>query len=168
MKLLIIGHGGHGKDALGEILARDFGLKGVSSSEFAAQKAVYPLVPDLYADWRACYLDRRAHRALWYHAIRAYNLRPGPSLAAQILAAHDIYTGMRSRAELEGSRDLFDAVIWVDRSKHVPPEPAGSMELSAADADLVIDNNGTLEDLAAEAARLMAFLRRFGANCENA
>lgn len=159
MKLLIIGHGRHGKDAVGEILRRDFGLKSVSSSEFAAQKAVYPVVSDLYPDWRACFADRHAHRDLWFHAIAAYNLRPGPMLAEQILEAHDIYTGMRRRDEFERSAHVFDCVIWVDRSEHLPPEPGSSMELTAEDADLVIDNNGALEDLAPEVARVMRLAR---------
>jgi len=143
-QLLVIGHGRHGKDTAAEILADLCGLRFVSSSEFAAQKAVFPLVSDLYEDWRAAYADRHAHRELWYHAIRAYNLRPGPSLAEQILAGHEIYTGMRSRAEFEQSRKIFNRVIWIDRSEKEPPEPEGSMELCAADADWVVDNNGCL------------------------
>ena len=145
MRLLIIGHGRHGKDTAGEILTAEHGLRSISSSEFAAQKAVFPFVSDLWPDWQACYRDRADHRDLWFHAIAAYNLRPGPSLAEQILIDHNIYIGMRSRAEFELSRFLFDAVIWVDRSKHLPPEPGGSMELTVEDADYFIDNNGTLD-----------------------
>ncbi|MBL1437847.1 MAG: hypothetical protein COB08_016810 [Rhodobacteraceae bacterium] len=148
LKLLIIGHGGHGKDVVADILRRVHGFKSISSSEFAAQKAVFPLVSDLWPDWLACFEDRRAHRALWFHAIAAYNLRPGPGLAEQILIDHDIYTGMRSRREFELSRGLFDRVIWVDRSEILPPEPLGSMELTAADADFVLDNNSDIYALA--------------------
>lgn len=78
--LLIIGHGRHGKDSVGDILRSKYGMRAVSSSEFAAEKAVFPLVSGIYPDWRAAYEDRHAHRDLWFHAIRAYNLRPGPSL----------------------------------------------------------------------------------------
>ncbi|GAB5431199.1 MAG: hypothetical protein EpisKO_05690 [Epibacterium sp.] len=138
------------------MLAREYGLRVVSSSEFAARKAVFPLVSDLYADWRAAYEDRHAHRDLWFHAITAYNLRPGPMLAEQILERHDVYTGMRRRAELEGSRHLFDLVVWVDASRRLPTEPESSMELTPADADWVVDNNGPLEDLPGEIARLTA------------
>lgn len=156
VRLLIIGHGRHGKDCVGEILARDYGLRSVSSSEFAAQKAVFPLVSDLYPDWRAAYEDRHACRDLWFHAIAAYNLRPGPMLAEQILERHDIYTGMRKRAELDRSRHLFDLVVWVDASRRLPPEPGGSMELSADDADWIIDNSGPVGALPGEIAKLAA------------
>lgn len=158
-RLLVIGHGRHGKDTVAALLSELFQLSVISSSEFAARKAVFPLVADLYDDWRAAYADRHAHRALWFHAIRAYNLRPGPSLAEQILAVHHVYTGMRSRAEFEASRNLFNLVIWVDASERVPPEPDSSMELTAADADLVIDNN---RDLEAVEAQLWAYVLEDG------
>lgn len=159
-RVLVIGQGRHGKDTAAQLLAEAAGLRAVSSSEFAAQKAVYPLVADLWPDWRACYEDRHAHRDLWFHAIRAYNLRPGPMLAEQILVDHDIYTGMRARAELERSRQLFDLVLWVDRSQVLPPEPDSSMELRATDADMVLDNNG---DLAALVAGVAAVAKRLAA-----
>jgi hypothetical protein len=151
-RLLIIGHGRHGKDSVADVLRDQYGMRAVSSSEFAARKAVFPLVSDLYPDWRAAYEDRHAHRDLWFHAIRAYNLRPGPMLAEQILEHHDIYTGMRSRDEFERSRRVFDLVVWVDASRRLPLEPGGSMELSADDADWIIDNNGPVESLPDEVA----------------
>lgn len=160
VRLLIIGHGRHGKDTVAEMMRDRYGLRCVSSSEFAAQKAVFPLVSDIYPDWRAAYEDRAAHRDLWFHAIRAYNLRPGPMLAEQILEDHDIYTGMRSRAEFERSRALFDLVVWVDASRRLPPEPGGSMELSASDAGWIIDNNGSPDNLPREIARLAAEIER--------
>ncbi|MGR3498758.1 MAG: hypothetical protein ACU0E9_07690 [Limimaricola soesokkakensis] len=155
-KLLVIGHARHGKDTAAQLLADRLGLSWASSSEFVARKAIWPLVEDLgvWPDWRAAYADRDAHRELWFHAIAAYNCRPGPSLAAQLLDAHDIYTGMRKRAELDRSRRLFDLVIWVDRSAWLPPEPGASMELTADDADLVIDNGGDLGGLAREIERV--------------
>lgn len=149
-KILIIGHGRHGKDTAGELMRDLLGFRVVSSSAFCAQKAVFPLVADLYPDWQACYADRANHRDLWFHAIRAYNLRPGPMLVQQILEHHDSYTGMRSRAEFERARPFFDLVVWVDRSDHVPPEPGGSMELTAGDADWVLDNNACLDHLAGQ------------------
>lgn len=156
VRLLIIGHGRHGKDCVGEIFARDYGLRFISSSEFAARRAVFPLVSDLYSDWRAAYADRHNNRDLWFHAIAAYNHRPGPMLAEQILEAHDVYIGMRKRLEVRRSRSLFDLVIWVDASRRLPPEPGSSMELSAADADLIIDNNGPEEALPGEVGKAAA------------
>ncbi|MGK7753791.1 hypothetical protein [Roseovarius sp. C03] len=157
-RILLIGHGRHGKDFAGEILSARYGMRAVSSSAFCAQKAVFPLVSDLYPDWAACYEDRANHRELWFHAIAAYNLRPGPTLAEQILAENDIYTGMRRRAELAAAREFFDLVVWVDASERLPLEPSGSMELTADDADWILDNNGAPEDLVVEVDRLVAHI----------
>ncbi|MBL4807304.1 MAG: hypothetical protein JKY31_08445 [Rhodobacteraceae bacterium] len=152
MNFLVIGHGRHGKDTVGEMLAALTGRPFASSSEFAAQKAVFPLMVDQYETWQDCYADRANFRELWFHAIAAYNLRPGPSLAEQVLAEHGTYVGMRKRREFESTRHLFDQVIWVDRSDHLPLEPMGSMELTAGDADFVMDNNGDLLQLQAKVA----------------
>jgi hypothetical protein len=46
---------------------------------------------------------------------------------------------MRSRDEFNASKHLFDLIIWIDRSKHLPDED--SNELTAEDADIIIDNN---------------------------
>lgn len=153
-KLLILGYGRHGKDTVSEMLTEFYGLRSKSSSMFAAAKAVYPLMTDFYPDWESCYEDRHNHRELWYLAIKAYNLRPGPSLAEQLLEEHDIYTGMRARNELEATRDLFDLVVWVDASDRLPPEPSSSNDLHASDADYILDNNGPEEALPEEVRKL--------------
>ena len=147
LNILIIGHGRHGKDTAAAFLSEIYGLSFVASSEFAARRAVFPLVSDLYATWQDCHADRTRHRSLWFHAIAAYSARPGPSLAAQALQDHDIYVGMRRRAEFDQARDLFDLVIWVDALRRLPSEPGVSMELTEVDADLTLDNNGNLGDL---------------------
>lgn len=155
MRLLIIGHGRHGKDTVGDILRDKYGMRSTSSSEYAAEKAVFPLMSDFYPDVQACFEDRANHRELWFHAIRAYNLRPGKTLAAGILEDHDIYTGMRSRVEFDLSRPLFDLVVWVDAARRLPPEPSRSMELTADDAGWIIDNNGPADALPGEVAKLI-------------
>ena len=40
-KLLVIGHGRHGKDTVSEILCQDFKLSFISSSMFACKKFIY-------------------------------------------------------------------------------------------------------------------------------
>lgn len=153
-KLLILGYCRHGKDTVSEMLTEFYGLRSQSSSMFAAEKAVYPLMAEFYPNWEACYEDRHNHRELWYLAIKAYNLRPGPSLAEQLLVEHDIYTGMRARNELEATRHLFDLVVWVDASLRLPPEPSSSNDLHASDADYILDNNGPEEALPGEVRKL--------------
>lgn len=152
-RILIIGHGKHGKDTVAEMLRDHYGIRFMSSSRFAIDRAVWPLVKDTGV-WKSAddlYNDRANHRDMLFHAIRAYNLVPGPSLAEQMFSeGYDCYVGMRSRDEFEKSRKDFRFVVWVDASRRCPPEPGTSMELRREDADLVIDNNYGLEGLKVE------------------
>ncbi|WP_121063350.1 hypothetical protein [Chachezhania antarctica] len=143
------------------MLGRVLRCGAISSSAYAAERAVWPIVAarGLWPDWRAMHADRGMHREMWFHAIRAYNLAPGASLAEQILAERAIYVGMRSREEFAAARGLFDCVIWIDAGRRLPIEDPSSMELEQCDADRVLDNNGTEADLARGVAALALALR---------
>ena len=142
MKYLVIGHGRHGKDTVCEIL-QQLGLTFVSSSWFVAEKVIFPHMN--YDTVQECYDDRHNHRQQWHDLIHEYCKDDHSRLVKEILAENDIYCGLRNRKEFEASKHLFDVVFWVDRSEHLPPE--SSNELTADDADFVIDNNGSLEEL---------------------
>lgn len=164
MKLLVIGHAKHGKDTLCEFLHQDHGLSFVSSSYFAAERAVRPALAAqglVYPDLASCFADRARHRPLWKQAIEAYNTPDPTRLCREMMAGHDIYCGLRSRREFEACMDeeVFDAVAWVDRSALVGPEPLSSMELTERDADYLVDNNRDLHDLRRNAGVLMGQLK---------
>jgi hypothetical protein len=156
-RILIIGHAQHGKDTVAEMLRDNYGIRFASSSHFAINKAIWPMVQGR-GPWKSAqelYDDRANHREMLYHAIRAYNLIPGPSLAEQMfLEGYDCYVGMRSRDELEKSRSSFSAVVWVDASRRKPLEGTGSMNLGRKDANFVVNNNGDLRTLEIEVDRL--------------
>lgn len=164
LKLLIIGHGRHGKDTAGEYLRDYYDMKFTSSSYFCAE-FVYqdPFFNVLYEDVNECYRDRHNFRDLWAALITQYNTPDKTRTASEMLAqGNDLYVGMRKRDELEACRaaGLFDAVIWVDRSEHLPPEPKSSNELTMMDADYVLDNNGRMVDLADNIEALMEGLMK--------
>ena len=156
-KLLIIGHGRHGKDTVAEILRDYHGYTFQSSSMYAAffmlerfqsRKARNQGWYKDYGTAQRCFEDRHRHRGIWFNEMREYCKETKHGLARSILESHDIYVGMRSRFELELAQEqqLFDHVVWVDRSMHLPDE-GPSMELSEDDADIIIDNNGDMCDL---------------------
>lgn len=151
MKFLIIGHARHGKDTVSELLVDVLGLKFRSSSDFANERAVYPVLAPKhgYTSLEECYQDRVNHRREWYNLIRSYNGHDPARLAREIVQENDIYCGMRHREEFEACRreGVFDYVIWVDASERLPQESAESMSLTIDDADIVIDNHTSLEDL---------------------
>lgn len=156
-RILIIGHAQHGKDTVAEMLRDHYGIRFASSSHFAINKAIWPMVQGRgpWASAEELYADRSNHREMLFHAIRAYNLIPGPSLAEQMfLEGYDCYVGMRSRDEFEKSMHSFKAVVWVDASRRKPLESRASMELDRKDANFVVNNNGNLQTLEVELDRL--------------
>jgi hypothetical protein len=150
-KLLVIGHGRHGKDTVCEILRDNYGFQFQSSSEFCARRFIYSKLKDKYryTSYEECYADRHNHRSEWFDMIHEYCRDDYARLGRDIFAVYDIYCGLRNRAEFHAMKNtgVFDYCIWVDRSDHLPMEPRASMNLEIWMADYVIDNNSTLEVL---------------------
>lgn len=164
-KLLIIGHGRHGKDTVCEILRDDYGYTFDSSSKFCSKLFIYDQLKDKYGytSEDECYEDRHNHRAEWYDAICAFNQDDAAALGTAIFKEHDIYCGLRNEKEFYAlhHEDVFDYTIWVDRSDHLPEEPKDSMTLNKDMADYIIDNNGTLEELHTRVRQLMNKLHSY-------
>jgi hypothetical protein len=161
-KLLVIGHGRHGKDTVCDILKESYGFSFESSSQFCSKLFIYDQLKDLYgyANEVECYADRHNHRAEWYNAICAYNVPDASRLGRDIFETHDIYCGLRNKKEYHAMRntDVFDYAVWVDRSDHLTLEDPSSMSLEPWMADYTIDNNGTLEELHFNTHQLMRYL----------
>ena len=71
--------------------------------------------------------------------------------------SYNIYCGLRNKREFFAMQNtnVFDYVIWVDRSMHLPPEDKNSMSLEQWMADYTIDNNGDLLELQFNVRSLM-------------
>lgn len=162
LKLLVIGHGRHGKDTVCEILRDRYGYTFESSSKFCSKLFIYNDLKSKYnyLNEEECYADRHNHRAEWYDAICNYNIKDGACLGREIFKAHDIYCGLRNKREFFAMQNtgVFDKVIWVDRSDHLPPESINSMSLQQWMADHTIDNNGTLDDLEFNVRQLLTHI----------
>lgn len=162
-KLLIIGHGRHGKDTVCEILRDSYGYSFESSSQFCSKLFIFDQLKDKYGyiNEEHCYADRHNHRAEWYDAICDYNVPDAARLGREIFKHHDIYCGLRNKREFFAMKNtgVFDHAIWVDRSDHLPLEPVSSMSLKHWMADFTIDNNGTLDDLHYNVHQLAGYLK---------
>ena len=162
LKLLVIGHGRHGKDTVCEILRDRYGYSFESSSRFCSRLFIFDQLKNQYnyATEEQCYADRHSHRAEWYDAICAYNVPDASKLGRAIFQHHDIYCGLRNRREFHAMRNtgVYDYAVWVDRSDHLPPEDSSSMSLESWMADYTIDNNGSLAELEFNVAQLMAHI----------
>lgn len=151
MKLLIIGHGRHGKDTVSEYLQDKHGMTFQSSSMHCAANAVYPNLKSVYgyATVEECFSDRHQHRSEWFQLISDYCKDDLARIGREIFQVSDIYCGLRNAREFHAIKNngLYDYCIWVDRSEFLETEPKSSMSLEPWMADYVIDNNGTLEQL---------------------
>tara|TARA_B110000977_G_scaffold137608_1_gene174810 strand:+ start:17180 stop:17821 length:642 start_codon:yes stop_codon:yes gene_type:complete len=159
LKLLIIGHGRHGKDTVCEMLRDNMGYTFESSSHFCCKHFIYDMLKPKYGykDIEECYADRHNHRAEWYDAICAYNKTDAARLGRQMFAEYDIYCGLRNKREFFAMQNtgVYDFCIWIDRSDHLPSEGDDSMSLKQWMADFTIDNNGDLEELQFNTRNLM-------------
>ena len=162
-KILVIGYGRHGKDTVCSILKEKYRMKFNSSSWFLAKNVIFPQLKDLYnyASVEDCYNDRHNHRKEWYDIIHAYCADDKARLGKEIFQEYDIYCGLRNELEFNAMKQaqIFDYTVWVDRSKHLPPESTESMTLTPAHADYIIDNNKDFEHLVNEVEHMMSRLR---------
>lgn len=159
-KIFVIGHGRHGKDTVGEIIQEICGLTFESSSMFCAEHVVTPWLEKLgitYASLDECYEDRINHRVAWYEAIRAYNEGNEARLASAIFDKYDMYVGIRSRIEFLAARSLSDLSIWIDASERVP-QVDPTCKILATDCDIIVDNNGTEDELREKMLRLLKLI----------
>jgi len=157
-KLLVVGHGRHGKDTVCEML-EVYGYTFQSSSKFCSELFIFNDLKDKYgyADEEQCYNDRHNHRTEWYNMIHDYCSDDLARLGRNLFAERDIYCGLRNRREFFAmqNEELFDYAIWVDRTDHLPTEDPSSMSIEQWMCDYTLDNNGTLDRLEKNVAILM-------------
>lgn len=153
-RLMICGHGRHGKDTVADYFCRFADMKKISSS-WAVAKLFFESSGE-YENVAECYEDRANRRSDWHDFIKAYNTPDLAKLAREIYRTSDIYVGIRSAEEFFACREegLFDLSIWVDGSKRHPPESLDSNRIAPWMCDIVLDNNGAESALAGRIYRL--------------
>ena len=150
-KILILGHGRHGKDTVAEILQTKLGLK-FQSSSMAALDAIFPAL-DAVMGYRSpgislnkakqfAFRDRHSKRRLWKALITLYNSPDKTALCRKILEESDIYVGMRCNEEYEACKHLFHKIFYVDASKRVSKKDP-TMKIPYVASEMVkLNNNG--------------------------
>jgi hypothetical protein len=177
-KILIIGPGKHGKDTFTEMIVKETNLQFQSSSQYANELIVFDALKDKYNYKNSieCFNDRSNHRLEWYDLICEYNKDDKSRLTKEILEKNDIYVGMRDDKEFDESCHLFDIVIWI-RSRERNIELIGennikyyvkardlkdpSMKIVELYADIIIENDGSIDDLYIKAKNLINFFNLY-------
>ena len=132
-KILVLGHGRHGKDTVAEILRDTYGVSFESSSKAAMEEFLFDSLRPIfnYESYDECYKDRHNHRGLWAALITAYNSKDRTKLAKVILENSDMYVGMRKTEELGAciKENMFDYIFWVHANERCPMESHASMDI---------------------------------------
>ena len=146
LKILVLGHGGHGKGTFCKLMQLYFGLRSLSSSK-AAWPYIWPSFDEAtdhrYPTPMEGYRHRAKHRMLLKELILLLNCPDKTTLTKIILNNAPIYDGMRSFEEYVASESYFDIIYWIDASNRVPLDK--SMEICRPDKAVVVDNNGPEE-----------------------
>lgn len=159
LKLMIVGHKGHGKDTVSEYLENKYGMKFVSSSWMACQLFMFDLLKDRYGytSHEECFLDRDSKRELWFNEIVRFNTPDLGAMGKIIFETHSVYCGPRNRDEFYKLKQdqKFDYAIWVDASKRKPLESIKSMTIRETDTNTTLNNNDSEEKLPGEIDRIV-------------
>lgn len=156
-KILILGSARHGKDTFAEFLREFANCSFSSSGEFANNLFIFDKLEYKYnyLTKDQCFADRVNHREEWYNLICEYNADDPTKLAREIIAKNDCYVGMRDLKEFEATEHLFNLIIWIDASVRVPEcESMKSFNIDKSKAHIIIENNGTKDDLKKKAKAL--------------
>ena len=147
-KILILGHGRHGKDTVAGMINKFKGYK-FSSSSWAALDVIWPCLQEFirYTNKEEAYEDRHNHRELWKRLISLYNTPDKSALCRHIFKNNDIYVGMRCNKEFEACRHLFDLIVWVEDYRKPIDSTMKISKENLYGGVYLIDNNGSLEYL---------------------
>lgn len=149
-RVLVLGHGRHGKDQFADFLCQFRGLTKTSSSWEAAH-LIYPIMQSMYgySSVSQCYQDRVNHRHEWKMFICGLNAIDPTVLLRTIYQKSNVYVGLRSNLEYKAAlaKNLVDLIYWVDARPRVDYVDE-TLDIQY-DPNLMIwiDNNGSLEDL---------------------
>ena len=147
-RILVLGHGEHGKGTFSKLLCKRFSITTMSSS-FAALPFIFPTLQHLlgYRSPDEAYADRMNHRILWRDLISLLNSPDKTTLSKLILERAQIYDGMRDLEEYINSFHLFSFIFWVDASNRVKKVDK-SMNIKFNPKFMyLVDNNGPEENL---------------------
>lgn len=162
MNIAIIGHGGHGKDTVCEYLENNYDIQFVSSSMIACNFFIFDALKYKYGYKTPyeCFMDRSNHRKEWADLIKNY-IKDDLTLFGRLLFSRSpIYCGLRNIIELKALKDanIIKKVIWVDAIKRLPPESKDSISITINDADIIVDNNRSKENLYKNIDLLIPFI----------
>lgn len=141
MNVLVLGYSKSGKTTAAEMVAEMIGSNPPKNcSDYIIED--FCDTNDLDPNFVKENKDEFRKRLLEF-GISKQNINPAYPVD-KALTETDVVTGVRTPENLKASRPMFDIVLWIDREN----VPKGKTDkISKDDADVVIDNNGSFDQL---------------------
>lgn len=141
-KIVLIGPSQCGKDETAKRLCRLWNRGFHGSSSWLAMPYIAHV---MRSTENAMYECRHQYRAFMYYFCKGLRQHDPTFLVRLSLRHSPMSLGLRDKVELDASREagLLPFVVWIERQ--VRPDP--TLELTWHDADMVLLNMGTLNDL---------------------
>jgi len=164
MKLYICSGKRSGKDYAAEYLKCKLGIKYESSSMFAIKNVLFNRLQKEFGfkTPEEAYENRQSPemRKWLFEAISDINKNDLTDLSALIFKENNCYVGIRNYEELEAAKKRWEdvMVIWIDAEGRVPEESVESCTVKKSQADVIIENKGTVEEFDDKLRRLCAFI----------
>lgn len=156
-----LGHGRAGKDTCAEFMAWHTALVYKGGCSWTARnymakrlsaEAGRVITPE------EAYENRHKDRVKWYNWLNEYRAANPSQLIRDCLEHSDVICGVRDGNELRAAvrEDVIDLTIWVERPG-TPVDPTVTYTID--DCDMVLHNNGDLNDLYKKLTHLAQALR---------
>jgi len=140
-KILILGYTQAGKTTSGDMLAE---ILGCQPSMACSDILIVEYAAEIGARANDIRANKDTFRVRLYHYGKMRQ-QDNPIYPINIILEHtSIVTGVRTRQQYDAAKDIFDIILWIKRDCVSRGE---TDELRPEDADIIIDNNGTFDEL---------------------
>jgi len=155
-KVLFVGNGRAGKDTACKYLAKITALKNAGTTSKYLCKEVAKRLGLSEEEAYARRHESNEMRTIWYDIGNEVRANGPTTLIRMALENGEISGGIRDYEEIIACRqeNLVDLIVWVE-NKTVPPDP--TVKFTSKECDIVIENNGTLEEFHDKILRLAKF-----------
>lgn len=153
---MFVGEGRAGKDTACEYLEQITTLRNAGTTSKYLCKHV---AKELGLSPEEAYARRHESdemRMVWYNKGNELREKGPTTLAREALQHGEITGGIRALDEILACRAerVVDLIVWIE-NKRVPKDP--TVKFTSAEADIIIENNGSLEDFYEKLGRLAKF-----------
>lgn len=154
--IMFVGEGRAGKDTACEYLAQITTLRNAGTTSKYLAKYV---AEELGWSMEEAYARRHESdemRMIWYNRGNKVREKGPTTLAREALLYGEITGGVRDLDEILAIRaeGMVDLIVWIE-NKRVPKDP--TVKFTSAEADIVIENNGSLEEFYEKLRRFADF-----------